>query len=489
MAGWATLLDVEATTLFDLRAEEIDEGITLFEKFVPNPGGQTLFCEATKFDRIEPLDHRWVALLGGIGSGKTYTGGAWAASRALLDPYSRGLITANTFGQLARSTLVGLVEVCRNYNIPLEPWRDGIEDQALAIANCQRCYIGPDRAFVYVLSMGSFLGKSQAARGIQVRWAWSDEAAYAPEQAFQVLDGRLGRGPGQLKGQGIVTTSPNGYNWVWDRFGDPERDARKKKVYVMFPCPTKENIKYLGEDYILSLETNYTEELAQQELEGLFVNSTVGRIYKYFDRNKHALSGEDAELLRYNPKFPVHLAFDFNHSPACATLSQIRNAEIHTFKEYYLMDADTYELSELIIEWLQEKGHCGEIYVYGDASGFAKSAASRLSNWDIVASYLAQAKLEVHWRVPKKNPLVLTRINSVNCLFRNHRIYVDKAECPELIKDLDSLTWDGTNIDKADKLRSHLSDSLGYLAHTLYPYKAIASYKKTEIAKKKRIIH
>ncbi|MFM6671757.1 MAG: hypothetical protein ACKPJO_16770, partial [Dolichospermum sp.] len=80
---------------------------------------------------------------------------------------------------MSRATFVTLVEVCSLYNIPRDPWRDSPEDQAFAIANCQRCYIGPDRAFVYVISANNFTGKSQTGRGLQIRWVWADEFAYA----------------------------------------------------------------------------------------------------------------------------------------------------------------------------------------------------------------------------------------------------------------------------------------------------------------------
>jgi len=45
------------------------------------------------------------------------------------------MISANSYGQLSRATLLALVEVCRMFNIPLEPWRESVEDQALAIAS------------------------------------------------------------------------------------------------------------------------------------------------------------------------------------------------------------------------------------------------------------------------------------------------------------------------------------------------------------------
>jgi len=243
MGLWKGLLQDE----FDLRQsiafeDDAESAVTLFEKFKPNPGGQAAFFERFPLDSTEPDDCRFSALIGGIGSGKSYCGAAWAISRALLAPDARGMIVANSYGQLSRASLTTLVEVCQQFNVPLEPMASSVEDTALAIANRQRCYIGPDRSFVYVLSMNAFMGGTQAARGLQIRWVWGDELSFASEKAFQTLDGRLGRGPGDLKGQGLITTTPNGFNWIYSRFADPNRDERLQRLYVMFNVPTRENI-------------------------------------------------------------------------------------------------------------------------------------------------------------------------------------------------------------------------------------------------------
>lgn len=612
MSSWSTLLSVERTAKQLLEAEEKQEGVTLFEKFLPNKGGQERFFDLTKWKTIEPLEHRWTGLIGGIGciagetivngvpiaerkesadvdtmlgrsiatagfikgqadlyrvktqsgfqvvttldhkflfkppqsfqgqwrklseltigdliaadgsqrgqatffweaiadisfvrhdefydlhvpihnhysaqglwhhnSGKSYSGAVWACSRALLDPASRGLITANTFGQLSRATLIELAHVCSDYGIPLEPWRGSLEDTALAIANMQRCYIGEQRAFVYVLSMNSFMGKTQAARGLQVRWCLADECSFAQEKAFLTLDGRLGRGPGSLKGQGAIATSPNGFNWLYDRFADPQRSEEKQKLYVMVSCSTRENVKHLGEDYVAGLQANYTDELAAQELEGAFINTQVGLIYKYFDRKRHALQGEDADILEYDPNLPLHVSFDFNYSPAICLLAQLRGNEIHFFSELYQLDSDTWELAATLTDWIADAGHNSDIHIYGDATGAARTAASRLSNWDIVFSAFKDIGYRpggrLHKRFAASNPPVVNRINSINCLFKQDRIYLDFGGCKELMKDFEMISWDGSGIDKSDQLRSHLSDAAGYLCHTLYPFKAIAS--------------
>lgn len=81
----------------------------------------------------------------------------------------------------------------------------------------------------------------------------------------------------------------------------------------------------------------------------------------------------------------------------------------------------------------------------------------------------------MHKKFDASNPLVLNRINSVNCLFKQDRLYLDFENCKELIKDLEVLNYSGDGIDKSDILRSHLSDAMGYMVHKLFPYRVSAA--------------
>lgn len=490
MPSWGTLLKCETNVRGAIATEGKAKKVTLFEKFVPNKGGQTDFLNLMGWKETEPLGHRIGALIGGIGAGKSFTGAVWAVSRALLAPECRGLITSNTFGQLSRATLVELVNVCRAYNVPLEPYRESVEDNALAIANMQRCYIGAERAFVYVLAMSSFTGKTQASRGLQIRWFLGDELAYSDEKAFLTLDGRLGRGPGKLKGQGVIVSSPNSFNWLYERFADPNRSEERDRLYKMVSCATMENVAHLGTEYVDSLRANYTEELQAQELEGQFINTAVGRVYKYFDRVRHTLQGVDAQVLAYERDRPLLISFDFNATPCVAVFAQVRGNELHVFKEEFLMDADLWELTDNITDWVKTVGHNSEIEIFGDATGASRSANSKLTSWDIVFNAFKNIGYTVgnygllHKRFGASNPLVINRINSVNCLFKQDRCYIDFEKCPQLVKDLEVINYSGDTIDKSDLLRSHLSDAFGYMLDTLFPYRAIAA--KTG-AKKQRI--
>lgn len=476
---WDTAIRLENWVEQELNYDSSEDDILLFDPekgFTPNRGGQTEFFSLYPI-QSQPMEFsdempRWTALLGGIGSGKSMSGAVWLISQAEQFPEQRFLILANSFPQLYQSTILTLVETCRKYNVPLEPYAESPEEQAIKIANVRRCRLGTKRTFVRVLSMGSFYGKYQSSRGQEIQACWLDEGGYSHEQAFMTLDGRLRSSFGAFC-RGVITTSPNGFNWLYYRFGDPAREDSLKKLYKLIHCTTRENQQHLGEHYVASLEANYTEDLARQELEGAFVSvNTSGAVFKYFSRRIHALTGVEAEVLDYDPGLPLHLSFDFNYSPAVAVFAQIRQGEIHVFHEEYLLDSDIWALADAVADWLQKaQPQTPDIYIYGDASGSQRTVHSRQSAWDVIFQQLKPCGT-LHRRFPKANPPIRNRVNSVNCILKQERLFVNLKTCPELVKDLETVTWRKEELDKADKLRSHLADALGYLVHIVAPFDA-----------------
>lgn len=447
------------------------------EGFVPNTGGQKRFFDLVPTDQLVKLAYRWILLRGGVGSGKSTAGAAFACTRAMLDPTSRGLITANSYGQLTTSTLVALAEFCEKYYIPLSPKMESPELTAQAIANRRLCKIMD--ASVLVLSADAFTGRTQnaqeAGRGLQTRWVWADEWLYADGSAFNTLNGRLGRGEGTMKGLGLITSSPNKnnpFNWGYDFFDSPDRDEAKQKIYFSINCPTSEN-KHLDADYVEGLQSSYTKELAAIELGGEYVMITTGKVFGYFLRDKHGLAGKDADDFDYEASLPLHVSFDFNRHPATCLIAQQRDKELFFIKEFYLLNSDTFQLSKTVCDWISDRNHKREIYIYGDASGNSRTANSEKSNWQIVWGALKRhdLKQQCRKRYGDSNPNILDTTISINSLFMAERLYVLINRCPELLKDLEQMIWKDDQLDKSDLMRSHLCDCARYLVHTLMPYK------------------
>lgn len=445
--------------------------------FKPNPGGQKKLFSKIPLTEAYKGNTRWILMRGGVNSGKTYCGAAFAVSRVLLDSEARGLITANTYGQLKTSTLVGLAKFCLEYHIKLNPCAESPELTAKAIANAHYCVI--ENTYVFVLSANIFTGNTinskETGRGITVRWVWGDELLFADTAAFSTIDSRMGRGSGTMKGIGLITSTinkNNPYNWGWEKFDSPSRDSKVKKLFFSVNCPTKENI-YADTDYLESLKISLTPELRKMELDGEYIMTKYNQVFSYFDRQIHLV---DNQLLNQNndnlfSQSEIDLSIDFNHNPACGILGFFHEEKIIIIKEWYLENSDTFKLSEAICQWLIDHNlYTKTINIHGDATGNQQTANSKLTNWKIVWNTLEDFRLNGSRKYSKSNPNILDSVNAVNTAFSNKNLFISR-DCIELVKDLEFLSWKNEGIDKSDLMRSHLADALRYLINDIMPYK------------------
>lgn len=444
---------------------------TLFENFKPMAGGQTDFWRLVPFDKIADIEPRWVWFRGGIGAGKSMTGAAFICTRAKLDPEGRGLITANSYPQLTTSTLIALVEFCDRFGVPLSPRSSTTEETAKSIARARLCRIFD--ASILVISAEAFAGTTanakETGRGLQVRYVWADEYAYAPKSVFDTINGRLGRGKGLGRGLGLITSSINRnapYNFAYKKFVDPKRSDETKRLFVSINASTKDNTS-LDADYVPSLEASYTPEMVALELRGIFVASTDGKAFNHFCRDRNV------RHYPYDGSRPVHISFDFNRSPAtCIIAQQLTPQHLHVLQEFYLLNSDTFALAKKVVASLKELKPF-MTYVYGDATGKAKTANSQQSNWDIV--YKELKGLSYSSRVPTVNPPIIDTVNTTNSLLYHGHLTIDE-HCEELIIDLETVELDGKGgLDKSDVMRCQVVDDLRYLCHALMPITKAAS--------------
>jgi hypothetical protein len=107
--------------------------------------------------------------------------------------------------------------------------------------------------------------------------------------------------------------------------------------------------------------------------------------------------------------------------------------------------------------------------VYGDASGNQQHTTGA-SDYEMIRDYFkVHSTMLVTYKVPDSNPSVRERINLTNSRLRSAAgeigLVVD-FKCKELIMDFEQVAFKANTyqIDKdRDRLRTHLSDALGYL--------------------------
>lgn len=200
--------------------------------------------------------------VGGVGSGKSRAG----CLECLRQPAgSTGMVLAPTYPMLRDATLRTFLELCQ---------RGGV----LKMFN-------RSEMVAHLIDGKTILFRSaddaDRLRGPNLGWFYPDEAALMDREVWLVMLGRLREAPGRA----WVTTTPRGYNWLYDAFTTDDPN------YALFRSSTRDNT-FLPSDFIASLEQAYTTEFARQEIEGEFMEP-AGALFKrlWFGIVDHAPEG------------------------------------------------------------------------------------------------------------------------------------------------------------------------------------------------------
>jgi len=440
---------------------------------------------------------RFAGLFGGIGSGKTVAGCVWAIEKACNNPRSLGLVGANSYRQLQDATLRTLQRLVAEGDVPHE---FSVSDLRFRLGN---------GAEILCRSMDNY----DSLRGVELGWFYLDELRDTRLEAWRVVQGRL-RSPNVDAREGRVTSTPNGFGWIYDEFvrkpADPAAPAEYRGNYEAFFARTADNC-HLPPDYLAALLASYDPLLAAQELEGRFVNTTAGRVYHAFDRAAHVTP--EAELV---PGQPIFWALDFNVSPMTAVIAQweptgrsdrsvgsdrsdrsdgsdrsplgAHDARLRVVDELWLTNSGTLDMCEAFGEWLERASSrepraashpvpkleargskLAAVFVFGDAAGGNRSTVGP-SDYALIRQSFPRARL----CVPAANPPRRDRYNAVNAALRDARGRVRlriHPRCRRLIDDLEQAVYQpGTGIpDTSSPERGHVSDALGYLVVRLMP--------------------
>jgi len=184
--------------------------------------------------------------IAGTGGGKTKAGAIRAWNYVCKNPPTFGMVTAPVFDTLFTATIPCYLEIFPDEMLAA-PYNKS--DKTLRLKNGHTIFFrttdDPDNL-----------------RGPSLGWFHMDEAAYSKELAFKVLIARLRDGNNLT---GWLTTTPNGFNWLWKKWVQ-----NAGKDYALYHWSARDN-PFLPEGYIETLEQDYHDEFAMQEIDGEFV--------------------------------------------------------------------------------------------------------------------------------------------------------------------------------------------------------------------------
>jgi len=405
--------------------------------------------------------------LAGQGSGKSHVAGAISADFITNFPAARGLIAANTYSQLTRSTLFRVREVWKEFGIVEYNEKTGKGHYVTGKqppSHFTKLYDYDNYNNIISFSWGTVvyvgsLDNYKALDGMEITWAMLDETKDTKETAVkEVIVGRLRQRAiyidetGELMGQPkdkygndlpipehwqefnplYIFTSPAKVPWLNEWF-NLEEYAEEIKKTIYFPpdyfrkefdnklitiSSTHLNEKNLPKKYIPNQMSNLSKALQNMLIYGDPFSKAGGEFYKGFDQRVQVVKGLRSKY--YTEDLPLHLSFDFNVSPYITlTVWQAVGKVARQFAEYCLQSPNNTTV-RLCQTFLKDFGkHTGGVFIYGDPAGKHKDTRTEQGGNDYTIIFRELANLKPKDRVAHKAPAVAMRGQFINGIFES----------------------------------------------------------------------
>lgn len=405
------------------------------------------------------LDQKFRSFVAGFGSGKTWVGCAGLCQHSCEWPKINAGYFAPTYSQIRDIFYPTIDEVAFDWGLKTKIHESNHEVKIFSGARYRNTIICRS------------MEKPQTIVGFKIGHALVDELDVLnlkkAQQAWRKIIARMRYKVDGLKNGVDVTTTPEGFKFVWLQFVKQVRDKPNlATLYGMVQASTYDNELNLPDDYIDSLLESYPPQLIQAYLRGQFVNLMSGTIYHAFNRKLNA-SQETVQ-----PGETLYIGMDFNVGKMASIIHVKRLGMPHAVDE--IVNAyDTPDMIRQIKEryWLYAGGNYSktrQIRIYPDASGDSRKSVNA-SETDL--ALLKQAGFIVC--APNANPPVKDRINSMNGMFcnangeRRYRVNADK--CPTYTENLEQQVWAENGEPDKSQDNDHTNDAGGYFIHKEYP--------------------
>jgi hypothetical protein len=215
-----------------------------------------------------------------------------------------------------------------------------------------------------------------------------------------------------------------------------------------------------------------------------------GQVYSNFNKGIHV-----TDLVR-DPELPLFWSLDFNWNHMSSVIGQTKEyfgprahltneriTEIEVLDEICLNNSNTPEAAEefvnrylILTNKVRERP---KVNLYGDVAGKQHShAGPHLSDWEIVKKILRERNVPFIDHVGSSAPVIRDRVNSMQTALRNSlglsRMSIS-PKCKQLLLDLELVSWKRDSNgnatgqqDNSDEARTHMSDALCYMVHTMF---------------------
>lgn len=397
-------------------------------------------------------------LSGSVGSAKSVILAHWTISHCLRWPGARVAISRMSLPDLKKTIYLEIVEHLSN------DFTEGVH----YIKRDNTCYIRfANGSEIIAVSFGN--RRWNKVRSLKLSGVILEEGTDFDDEffddggGFKLFKARLRRIFNVPENFLLVATNPDDPTHFLHRYfieGEKQFASR----YVFYSVTTDN--PYLDPVYINQLKQDYSPLEAERYLRGKWVSLKGKGVYAAYDPDINFIES-DYEI---NPRLPIRISFDFNiaeSKPLSCVLFQYnpKTDEAHYYDEAVIEGSYTEDiLDDVYMRGLMDHHH---VIVHGDATGRARTPASKLANYDIIRQYLEQRRVNYEIQVPKANPPVRERHRIMNAYCKNdagqHRLFVyKKAETANLGMRTTQLKKGASYIEDDSKREQHITTAMGY---------------------------
>lgn len=368
-------------------------------------------------------ERRYQIFLGGVGSGKTVLGCMWSIHRALSEPGSVGVIIAPTY-TLIRDVIW----------LALDAWlpKGLVVDFSAASRR-----ITFDNGSMIMFRTADNPRTIERLRGMTISWFWVDEVTLVPKMVWDILIGRI-RQPG-FKHGGLLTGTPK-MNWVYTKFIESPDD---ETMHILKEVPTTANV-YLTDDYVESLEKEYSGLFYEQEVLGKFV-AFEGLVYLLLDEHiREPVIKTESGITKpiQFERILYGVDFGFTNPSAIAVIGKYLGT-------YYLID-EFYQrqvTDNQLIDVLQ-----GKISQYGNGTVWC----------DPSAPGSIQKMKDAGIKAVKANNDIISGIRNQRTLMDTFSLFIS-PQCKNFISEIREYVWDDNEKrERPVPINDHMLDSVRY---------------------------
>jgi phage terminase large subunit len=296
--------------------------------------------------------------------------------------------------------------------------------------------------------------------GFNAGYGLLDEGARLSRESFEALTGRC-RVPGRHKMQMIITTTPEGHNWVYELVSSaaPGDGIRHIKASSL-------DNPFLSDDYIPNMTRHLSPEQVQAYVHGEFVNFSGG-VYRQFQRSKHVRECADPF------GGDIVVGADFNVGQMSWVVAKRMGDRLHFWGEV-IAPGNTIEQCERLRDFLNAKRReygvtesMSEIIrrttVIPDASSSSdKTSAARSDVHHIISAGF-------HVEKAGSNPFIRDRVFSVNAALADGLLAFDPTGCPKTINAIEQQGYDRYGSPAKGGGIDDITDAVGYAVHRYLP--------------------